>query len=153
MRLPIPILLCLAAGAPTLLRAQAPMVSLVRQPRATALELTVPWTEFQFSQGPDHAVFHLGAGLGLRRWDDGDTAARLVADANADLNGLFLGIGVVGEVPPGEKPFLGPRLRVGWAFHPHWAVSLEGEHLERPFGDGWGVKRRSSLGLALSARF
>lgn len=153
MRRTTRILFFLAICAPALLRAQAPMISLVRQPRATVVEFTAPWTEFQFQQGPDHAVFHLGAGLGLRHWDDGDTAVRLLVDANASVNELFIGLGVVGEVPPGEKPFLGPRLRVGWAFHPHWALSLEGEHLERPFGDGWGVKRRSSLGLALTARF
>jgi hypothetical protein len=129
------------------------MVSLVRQPRATALEFTVPWMDFQLQEGRDHATFHLGAGLGLRHWDDGDTAVRFIADANATVSEAFMGFGVVAEVPPGEKPFLGPRLRVGWAFHPRWALSLEGEHLERPFGDGWGVKRRSSLGLALSARF
>jgi hypothetical protein len=56
-------------------------------------------------------------------------------------------------VPPGKGAFIGPRLRVGWAFYPNWAVSLEGEHLERPFAPGLTVRRRSSLGLALTARF
>lgn len=146
-RLVLPLLCALG------LSAQAPMVSVIRQPRATAAEFTVPFTEFQFREGEDHATFHLGAGLGLRHWDDGDTSVRLIADANSAFNQTFIGFGVVGEVPPGEKPFLGPRLRVGWAFHPNWALSLEGEHLERPFGDGWGVKRRSALGLALTVHF
>jgi hypothetical protein len=140
---------CLVLG----LYAQAPMVSVIRQPRATAAEFTVPFTEFQFRDGEDHATFHLGAGLGLRHWDDGDTAVRLVADANTTFNDVFFGFALVGEVPPGEKPFLGPRVRVGWAFHPSWALSLDGEHLERPFGDGLGPKRRSALGLALTYRF
>lgn len=135
------------------LSAQAPMVSLIRQPRATAVEFTAPFTEFQIQQGKDQITFHVGGGLGLRHWDDGDTAGRLVVDANAAVNDLFLGLGVVSEIPPGEKPFLGPRLRVGWVFHPRWALSLEGEHLERPFGDGVGVKRRSALGLAMTYRF
>jgi hypothetical protein len=144
---------CLAFGLSSALNAQAPMVSLIRQPRATALEFTAPWTEFQFQDGEDHARFHLGAGLGIRHWDDGDTAARLLVDANTTFDEVFFGFGTVVEVPPGEKPFLGPRVRVGWAFHPNWALSLEGEHLERPFGDSWGVKRRSALGVALTYRF
>ena len=135
------------------LSAQSTLVSVIRQPRATAAEFTVPITELQLKDGGDFTHLHLGIGLGARHWDDGDNALRFVADANATAKALFLGFGAVVEVPPGEGVFLGPRLRVGWAFHPQWALSLEGEHLERPFSPGLTVRRRSSLGLVLSTRF
>jgi hypothetical protein len=135
------------------LSAQSTLVSVIRQPRATAAEFTVPITELQVKDGGDFAHLHLGIGLGVRHWDDGDNALRFVADANATANQVFVGFGAIVEVPPGEGAFLGPRLRVGWAFHPSWALSLEGEHLERPFADGLRPRRRSSLGLVLTARF
>lgn len=135
------------------LAAQSAVVSLVRQPKATAAEFTVPITDFRVQNGSDATRFYLGIGLGARHWDDGDNALRFVADANATLNKVFAGFGVIVEVPPGEGAFLGPRLRVGWAFHPRWALSLEGEHLERPFTDGLTPRRRSNLGLVLTARF
>ncbi|MDR3684345.1 MAG: hypothetical protein P4L11_11520 [Geothrix sp.] len=135
------------------LAAQSTLVSVIRQPRATAAEFTVPVTEFQVRDGGDFADLHLGVGLGARHWDDGDNALRFVADANATADQVFLGVGAIVEVPPGEGAFIGPRLRVGWAFHPRWALSLEGEHLERPFAPGLTVRRRSSLGLALTTRF
>ena len=135
------------------LAAQSALVSVIRQPRATAAEFTVPVTELQVRDGGDFAQLHLGIGLGARHWDDGDNALRFVADANATANELFAGVGAIIEVPPGEGAFVGPRLRVGWAFHPSWALSLEGEHLERPFSPGLTVRRRSSLGLTLTTRF
>jgi len=135
------------------LSAQSALVSVIRQPRATAAEFTVPITELQVRDGGDFAHLHLGVGLGLRHWDDGDNALRFVADANATANRVFVGFGAIVEVPPGEGAFIGPRLRVGWAFHPSWALSLEGEHLERPFAPGLAVRRRSNLCLALTARF
>ena len=135
------------------LAAQSALVSVIRQPRATAAEFTVPVTELQVRDGGDFAQLHLGIGLGARHWDDGDNALRFVADANATANELFAGVGAIIEVPPGEGAFVGPRLRVGWAFHPSWALSLEGEHLERPFSPGLTVRRRSSLGLVLTTRF
>ncbi len=139
---------------PTLpLAAQSTLVSVIRQPRATAAEFTVPITELQVRDQGDFALLHLGVGLGARHWDDGDNAIRFVADANATANQLFMGLGAIVEVPPGEGAFVGPRLRVGWAFHPSWALSLEGEHLERPFAPGLTVRRRSSLGVVLTARF
>lgn len=142
--------LLLAAPA---LSAQSVLVSVIRQPKATAAEFTVPITELQVRDHGDFAQLHLGVGLGLRHWDDGDNALRFVADANATAHGVFAGLGAVVEVPPGEGAFLGPRLRVGWAFHPTWSLSLEGEHLERPFAPGLTVRRRSNLGLVLTARF
>jgi hypothetical protein len=135
------------------LAAQSTLVSVIRQPRATLAEFTVPITELQVRDQGDFAHLHLGVGLGVRHWDDGDNAIRFVADANATANELFMGLGAIVEVPPGESAFLGPRLRVGWAFHPNWALSLEGEHLERPFAPGLTVRRRSSLGVALTTRF
>jgi hypothetical protein len=135
------------------LSAQSTLVSVIRQPRATAAEFTVPITELQVKDGGDFAHLHLGIGLGVRHWDDGDNALRFVADANATANQVFVGFGAIVEVPPGEGAFLGPRLRVGWAFHPSWALSLEGEHLERPFADGLSPRRRSNLGLVMTARF
>ena len=135
------------------LAAQHAMVSLIRQPRATAAEFTVPITEIQLKDQGDLSRLHLGIGLGARHWDDGDNALRFVADANATVKEFFVGFGAVAEVPPGEGAFLGPRLRVGWAFHPSWALSLEGEHLERPFAPGLSVRRRSSLGLTLTCSF
>ena len=145
--LPVLILACLP------LAAQSAIVSLIRQPKATAAEFTVPVTEFALRDGGDFAHLHLGVGLGARHWDDGDNALRFLVDATATANKLFLGVGAIVEVPPGEGAFLGPRLRVGWAFHPNWAVSLEGEHLERPFAPGLTVRRRSSLGAVLTVRF
>ncbi len=135
------------------LAAQSALVSMIRQPRATAAEFTVPITELQVRDRGDFTHLHLGIGLGVRHWDDGGNAIRFVADANATANSLFLGFGAVVEVPPGEGAFLGPRLRVGWAFHPSWALSLEGEHLERPFSPGLSVRRRSNIGITLTARF
>ena len=135
------------------LSAQTAMVSLIRQPKATALEFTTPITDFQVRDAGDLTRLHLGVGLGLRHWDDGDDALRFVADANATVQDVFLGFGAVVEVPPGEGTFIGPRLRVGWAFHPAWALSLEGEHLERPFSPGLSIRRRSNLGLAMTVRF
>ena len=149
MRLILPILLL--AMLP--LSAQSTLVSVIRQPRATAVEFTVPITELQVRDHGDFTHLHLGVGLGLRHWDDGDNGIRFVADANALANEVFLGVGAIVEVPQGEGAFLGPRLRVGWAFHPAWAVSLEAEHLERPFADGLTPRRRSALGLVLTARF
>ncbi len=146
-------LLPLLALACLPLAAQSVVVSLIRQPKATAAEFTVPVTEFTLKDGGDFAHLHLGVGLGARHWDEGDNALRFVADATATANELFLGVGAIVEVPPGEGAFLGPRLRVGWAFHPNWALGLEGEHLERPFAPGLTVRRRSSLGLALTVRF
>ncbi|HJV22902.1 MAG TPA: hypothetical protein VJ570_09395 [Holophagaceae bacterium] len=140
---------CLALG----LNAQAPIVSVIRQPRATLGEFTMPFTEFDVQDHGDVVRFHVGAGIGVRRWNGGDTAVRVIGDANAFINDLFVGAAVVGEFPSGESAFIGPRLRVGWAFHPRMALSLEGEHLERPFGDGLAPRRRSSLGLAFTVRF
>lgn len=135
------------------LAAQSALISVIRQPKATAAEFTVPITEFQVREQGDFAHLHLGIGLGVRHWDDGDNALRFVADANATVHEIFAGIGAIVEVPPGEGAFIGPRLRVGWAFHPSWALSLEGEHLERPFADGIHPRRRSNLGVALTVRF
>ncbi len=146
-------ILCLLALSVLPLSAQSTLLSVIRQPRATAVEFTVPITELQVREGGDFAHLHLGIGLGARHWDDGDNAIRFVADANATAKAVFVGIGAIVEVPPGEGAFLGPRLRMGWAFHPAWAVSLEGEHLERPFSPGLTVRRRSSLGLVLTTRF
>ncbi len=140
---------CLALG----LNAQAPVISVIRQPRATLGEFTMPFTEFDVQSEGDNVRFHVGAGLGVRRWNGGDTAVRVIGDANAFVNDLFLSAAIVMEFPSGESVFVGPRLRVGWAFTPHMALSLEGEHLERPFGDGLAPRRRSSLGLAYTVRF
>ncbi len=145
--------LTLLAGSCAPLAAQSAMVSLVRQPRATALEFTVPITDFEAKSHGDSTYAHLGVGLGLRHWDDGDTALRFVADANASGGKFFGALGAIVEIPPGEGGFIGPRLRLGWAFQPAWALSLEGEHLERPFTHGLTPRRRSSLGLALTVRF
>lgn len=135
------------------LAAQSTLVSVIRQPRATAVEFTTPVADFQMKSQGDPSHIHLGIGLGVRHWDDGDNAIRFVVDANVLAHEVFAGLGAIVEVPPGEGGFVGPRLRVGWAFHPNWALSLEAEHLERPFTDGLGVRRRSSLGLALTVRF
>ena len=149
MRRLLPLLLL----APLPLAAQSTLVSVIRQPRATAAEFTVPITELQVKDRGEFAHLHLGVGLGVRHWDDGDNALRFVADANATATELFLGLGAIVEVPQGEGAFLGPRLRVGWAFHPRWVVSLEGEHLERPFTSGLTPRRRSNLGLVATFRF
>jgi hypothetical protein len=146
---PLLLSLALASG----LWAQAPLISLIRQPKATLAEFTVPFTEFDAKRDGNSLKVHVGAGLGLRRWDDADTAVRLIVDANAQINEVFLGVAAITEVPSGESAFIGPRLRVGWAFHPHMIASLEGEHLERPFGKGFEPRRRSSLGVALTFRF
>ena len=135
------------------LAAQSALVSVIRQPRATAAEFTTPITDFEVKSHGDPAHLNLGIGLGVRHWDDGDNAIRFIADANAVASRVFAGFGAIVEVPPGEGAFIGPRLRVGWAFHPAWALSLEGEHLERPFTNGMSVRRRSNLGLALTVRF
>jgi hypothetical protein len=145
--------LCLLALPLLPLAAQSTLVSVIRQPRTTAAEFTVPITEFAVHDAGDFTRFQVGVGLGARHWDDGDTAIRFIADASATANQVFVGFGAVVEVPPGEGGFIGPRLRVGWAFHPSWALSLEGEHLERPFTDGLTPRRRSSLGLVLTTRF
>ncbi len=150
---PILLLPCLALSLHAPLSAQAPVVSVVRQPRAILGEFTVPFTEFDVHSDGDVVRFHVGAGLGVRRWNGGDTALRVIGDANAFINDVFLSAAIVGEFPSGEAAFVGPRLRVGWAFHPRMAISLEGEHLERPFGDGLSPRRRSSLGLAWTVRF
>jgi hypothetical protein len=149
MRYAVPILLLSALP----LMAQSALVSVIRQPKATGAEFTVPITELQIRDHGTFAHLHLGVGLGMRHWDDGDNALRFVVDANATANQLFAGFGAIVEVPPGEGAFLGPRLRVGWAFHPAWAISLEGEHLERPFTDGLTPRRRSNVGLVLTVRF
>jgi hypothetical protein len=135
------------------LSAQSTLVSVIRQPKATAVEFTVPITELQVKDRGDLTLLHLGVGLGVRHWDDGGNALRFVADANATVHEVFAGVGAIVEVPPGEGAFVGPRLRVGWAFHPSWALSFEGEHLERPFAPGLTIRRRSNLGLALTVRF
>ena len=140
---------CLALG----LSAQAPVLSVIRQPRATLGEFTMPFAEFDVKSDGDVVRFHVGAGIGVRRWNGGDTAVRVIGDANAFINDVFVSAAVVTEFPSGESLFAGPRLRVGWAFTPHMAISLEGEHLERPFGDGLSPRRRSSLGLAYTVRF
>ena len=72
------------------LQAQAPVVSLIRQPRATLGEFTVPFTEFDVKSDGDVVRFHLGAGLGVRRWNGGDTAVRVIGDANAFVNDMFV---------------------------------------------------------------
>ena len=95
------------------LSAQSTLVSVIRQPRATLAEFTVPITEFQVRDGGDFAHLHLGIGLGARHWDDGDNAIRFVADANATAKAVFVGIGAIVEVPPGEGAFLGPAC--AWA--------------------------------------
>jgi hypothetical protein len=135
------------------LAAQSTVVSVVFQPRAGVAEFIVPVTEFHVRDQGDFTDFHLGLGLGIRHWYDGDNAMRFVADANAVADKVFAGFGAIVEIPTGEGAFIGPRLRVGWAFHPKWALSLEGEHLERPFAPGLTVRRRSSLGLTLTTRF
>jgi len=149
MRRLLPLLLFAALP----LAAQSTLVSVIRQPRATAAEFTVPITELQVKDRGDFAHLHLGIGLGVRHWDDGDNALRFVADANATANEIFLGLGAIVEAPQGEGAFLGPRLRIGWAFHPRWVVSLEGEHLERPFSSGLAPRRRSNVGLVTTFRF
>lgn len=136
------------------LHAQAPVVSLIRQPKATLAEFTMPYTTLEVDGDREKVRFHLGAGLGLRRWNGGDTAVRFVADANAVVeNHVFFGAAVIAELPSGESAYIGPRIRIGRAFTEHVALSLEGEHLERPFGHGLEPRRRSSLGLALTVRF
>jgi hypothetical protein len=47
------------------LSAQSALVSVIRQPRATAAEFTVPITDLQVRDGGDFAHFHLGVGLGV----------------------------------------------------------------------------------------
>lgn len=144
--------LLLATALP--LGAQTAAVALVRQPRATALEGTVPVFDTAMVTRGHEVYLHLGLGAGLRRWDDGQVAPRLLADTHAFLDETFVGFGTVLEAPSGESPFLGARLRVGWAFHPAWALSLEGEHLERIApAHRAEPQRRSGLALVLSTRF
>jgi hypothetical protein len=135
------------------LAAQSTQVSLTRQPKATAAEFTTAVTEIQLKNPGDLSSIHVGVGLGVRHWDDGDNALRFIVDANATAKELFLGVGAIVEVPSGDGAYFGPRLRVGWAFHPNWVLSLEGEHLEKPFADGIHPNRRSSLGAVLTVRF
>lgn len=143
--------LLLLASLP--LSAQSAMVSVIRQPKATAAEFTTPVTEIELKNPGDLSRIHIGVGLGLRHWDDGTNAFRFIADANASVHATFLALGAVAEVPSGDGAYIGPRLRVGWVFHPNWAISVEGEHLEKPFASGLTPRRRSNLGLALTARF
>lgn len=154
MRLLIPALLTASALG---LSAQGATVSVVRQVRATSAEFTLPWTDGHIRDGQDQVTFHLGFGLGLRHWDDGDTAVRVIADSHALLRsgpeGIFVSAGLVGEVPEGEKLFLGPRLRIGWPLRTNMALSLDLEHLERPFADGIGPRRRSAAGVAFTVKF
>ncbi len=130
------------------------MVPLIRQPRATEVEFTLPTTDFQFPERTDQAAVYLGVGTGFRHWDDGDTALRFLADFNGSCSRhrLFAAFGTVIEAPPKEKLFFDPRVRVGRVFHPRFTLGLEGEHLERPFGGGGNIKHRSALGLALSMK-
>lgn len=145
-------LLALTLAAP--LAAQAPVISLIRQPKATLAEFTVPFTTVDVETNKESVHFHVGAGLGLRRWNGGDTAVRIVADANAFVEDVvFLGAAAILEFPEGESAYIGPRIRMGRAFSKHVALTLEFEHLERPFGSGFEPRRRSSLGLALTFRF
>lgn len=143
---------CLLATLP--LGAQTAAVSLLRQARATAVEATLPVADTSVVTRGHEVYLHLGLGAGFRRWDDGQGAARLLLDTHAFLDETYVGFGTVLEAPAGERPFLGPRLRVGWAFHPAWALSLEGEHLERiaPARQA-EPQRRSGLALVLSTRF
>ncbi|MBI1754310.1 MAG: hypothetical protein HY014_15770 [Acidobacteria bacterium] len=143
--------LLLLASLP--LSAQSAIVSVIRQPKATAAEFTTPVTEIELKNPGDLSRIHIGVGLGLRHWDDGSNAFRFIADANANVHATFLAFGAVAEVPSGDGAYIGPRLRVGWMFHPNWAISVEGEHLEKPFASGLTPRRRSNLGLALTARF
>ncbi|GLH73582.1 hypothetical protein GETHLI_20840 [Geothrix limicola] len=135
------------------LSAQSAFVSVIRQPHATAAEFTTPVTEIELKDPGSLSRVHLGVGLGLRHWDDGTDAFRFIVDANATAEDVFLGFGAVAEARSGDGGYIGPRLRVGWAFHPNWALSLEGEHLEKPFADGTSPKRHSALGLVLTVRF
>ena len=135
------------------LAAQFTQVSLTRQPKATAAEFTTAITEIQLKNPGDVSSIHLGVGLGVRHWDDGDNAMRFIADASANAQAFFCSFGAVVEVPSGDGTYIGPRLRIGHAFHPNWAISLEGEHLEKPFASGLSPKRRSNLGITLTARF
>jgi hypothetical protein len=135
------------------LAAQFTQVSLSRQPKATAAEFTTAVTEIQLKNPGDLSSIHVGVGLGVRHWDDGDNAMRFIADASVSAQQVFLGLGAVVEAPSGEGVFFGPRLRVGKTFHPNWTLSLEGEHLERPFANGLSPRRRSNLGIVLTTRF
>jgi hypothetical protein len=135
------------------LSAQSAMVSVIRQPKATAAEFTTPVTEIELKHPGDLSRIHLGVGLGVRHWDDGDNALRFITDANVSADKMFIGLGAIAEAPSGDGIFIGPRLRVGRMLHPNWALSLEGEHLEKPFASGVSPRRRSSLGLVLTARF
>ena len=149
MRRLLPLLLL----APLPLAAQSTLVSVIRQPRATAAEFTVPITELQVKDRGEFAHLHLGVGLGVRHWDDGDNALRFVADAHATATAPFLGLCASVEVPHVVGAYRGPRPRGGCAFHPRWVVSLEGEHLERPFTSGRTPRRRSNVGLVATFRF
>jgi hypothetical protein len=135
------------------LAAQFTQVSLTRQPKATAAEFTTAITEIQLKNPGDLSSIHMGIGLGVRHWDDGNNAMRFIADASASAQTFFFSFGAVVEVPSGDGTYIGPRLRIGRAFHPNWAISLEGEHLEKPFASGLSPKRRSNLGITLTTRF
>lgn len=143
-------LLCLSVLP---LSAQSTFVSLIRQPHATLVEFTTPVTEIELKDPGSLSRIHLGIGLGLRHWDDGSNAIRFLVDTNVTAGELFMGLGAIAEAPSGEGVYAGIRLRGGWVFHPNWIVSLEGEHMEKPFADGLKPKRNSSLGLVLTARF
>lgn len=146
------VLPCLLATLP--LGAQTASVSLLRQARSTAVEATFPVFDTSVVSKGHEVYLHLGLGAGFRRWDDGQGAPRLLVDTHAFLDETYVGLGTVLEAPVGEAPFLGPRLRVGWAFHPAWALSLEVEHLERITpARRTEPQRRSGLALVLSTRF
>lgn len=135
------------------LSAQSTLISVIRQPKATAAEFTTAITEIQLKNPGDLSCIHVGVGLGVRHWDDGDNALRFIADASASAQTVFFSCGAVVEVPSGDGTYIGPRLRIGRALHPNWVISLEGEHLEKPFASGLSPKRRSNIGLTLSTRF
>jgi len=135
------------------LAAQSAFVSVIRQPHASAAEFTTPVTEIELKDPGDLSRIHVGVGLGLRHWDDGSNAIRFITDANVSADKTFVAIGALVEAPSGDGLFIGPRIRVGRMLHPNWALSLEGEHLEKPFASGLTPRRRSSLGLVLTARF
>lgn len=135
------------------LAAQFAQVSLTRQLKATAAEFTTPIADIELKNSDDMSHIHVGIGLGVRHWDDGDNAMRFIADASATAQTLFMSFGAVVEVPSGDGMYIGPRLRIGHALHPNWAISLEGEHLEKPFASGLSPKRRSNIGITLTTRF
>ncbi|HLP31202.1 MAG TPA: hypothetical protein VK150_07560, partial [Geothrix sp.] len=90
----------LALGLP--MAAQSTLVSVIRQPRATAAEFTTPIAEFNVKSERDPAHLHVGVGAGVRHWDDGDNALRFIVDANMVAEEVFMGLAAIVEVPPGE---------------------------------------------------